>query len=224
MTKRRTIIMLILIPILLLFIAAACEKEEKIDIENHPQVLLKLEGEECTEHDECVSRVCNHVKADMGYCEPVPCETGKRSDNNNFYCDSLRIWHISRQEGDLCMADYECYEPTCFMNPTCALTDIPRTKSSCKNGFCVTEIAADECEAQQMIRALEKDEYQILEDGTCIESMEQRLLQTTCIPCGDGYCDDEVESKCNCPQDCGGQTVDSIDDIAQQKQEPDQNE
>jgi len=49
---------------------------------------------------------------------------------------------------------------------------------------------------------LAKSEYKIDTSGRCYETLEQRQLTTVCAPCGNHTCDQPLESKCNCPQDC----------------------
>lgn len=87
------------------------------------------------------------------------------------------------------------------MIPSCDLTDIPRTSAFCKNNVCTQEIAQDECEAQGLKRILDKNEYDVY-DGRCIESFAQRALNTVCAPCGNGVCEENLESECNCREDC----------------------
>ncbi len=153
----------------------------------------KLEGEDCRQHSECRSGVCDHYKKDHGKCAPTSCETGKRSDNNNFFCNENGEWDQSNREGESCAQDYGCHQPTCFMIPACDLTDIPRTRARCKDKVCVYEIEQDECDKQGLKRILTKEDC---------GSMAQRTLSTTCAPCGNGACDKEIESECNCPEDC----------------------
>ena len=49
---------------------------------------------------------------------------------------------------------------------------------------------------------LRKDQYSLLEDGSYIENMVRMELPTVCAPSGNGVCDEELESACNCPEDC----------------------
>ena len=157
---------------------------------------------DCFRHEECVSGVCDHYKKDSGKCAPVLCQIGDRADNNNFFCDQNEKWVTSKKEGESCAQNYECYQPTCFMRPNCDLSNIPRTKALCKDNVCIYEIEPDECTKQGMKKVLKKDQYIQSDDGRCMESMAQRILPTVCAPCGDGVCDEELESSCNCPEDC----------------------
>ena len=160
------------------------------------------DGADCSSHNQCRSGVCDHIKMDMGRCATERCVSGDRADNNHFFCNMAGRWQKSKLPEDNCVADLECFQPTCFMIPTCDITDIPQTRASCKNNVCVHSVGRNECEMQGMVKVLAKDEYLQGEDGTCMESMAQRILQTVCAPCGNGVCDSEVESACNCPQDC----------------------
>ena len=162
----------------------------------------KPEGGRCREHNECSSGACDHYKKDQGRCASASCKIGDKADNNKFFCNENGQWEQSKNEGQLCEQDYECYQPTCFMIPNCDLTDIPRTKALCKDNVCVYEIEQDECEKQGLQRVLSKDAYFKTDDGQCIQSMAQMLLPTVCAPCGNGICDKEIESECNCPEDC----------------------
>lgn len=165
---------------------------------------MKAAGEDCREHAECTSNACDHYKADMGRCAASPCTPGDRTDNNNLFCNGASAWETSIKDGEACEADYQCFEPTCFMVPTCQLTDIPRTRALCRDGRCVLEVGGDGCGPEGGVRVLRKDQYSVAEDGTCMESMAQMELPTVCAPCGNGVCDEELESPCNCPEDCTG--------------------
>jgi hypothetical protein len=140
----------------------------------------------------------------MGRCVKSPCTPGERTDNNNLFCNGASAWEVSIKDGEACEADYQCFEPTCFMVPTCQLTDIPRTRALCRDGRCVLEVSGDGCGPEGGKRVLRKDQYSVLEDGSCMESMAQMELPTVCAPCGNGVCDEELESACNCPEDCLG--------------------
>lgn len=168
-----------------------------------PSDALKAEGADCFNHADCASGVCDHYKAESGLCAPLPCAEGEKSDNNNFYCTAENQWKKTKQSGEACKNDYECYKPTCFMNPACELSPVSRTTVRCAGNVCLAETAPDECEAKGFKRALDKNFYTLQEDGRCFESMEQRILPTVCINCGNGVCE-EKESKCNCKEDCGG--------------------
>ena len=153
----------------------------------------------CTQHSDCPSGICNPFKAETGTCATEPCKVGEQSRTNEYFCNASSQWQKSKQLGEQCTDDFECYKPTCFMNPTCELTDIPRTIVSCTNNVCISEITAD-C-PPGLRRILQKDQYWT--NGTsCFESIAQMVLPTICAPCGNGVCDQE-ESICNCPMDCG---------------------
>jgi hypothetical protein len=143
--------------------------------------------------------VCSHFKKDSGLCAPTDCSPGERADNNLFFCDEAGRWRESKRDGDSCAHAYECYESNCFMNPTCDLH--PPGRAVCRDGKCATEAAADPCAPRGMMRVLAPEEYMRGDDGSCMESIEQRILRTICVPCGNGSCD-EGESVCNCPGDC----------------------
>lgn len=169
---------------------------ENINVKN-----LKQGQEDCTEHSECLSAVCDHYKADMGKCADTKCSEGEKSDNNNFYCDKNGEWQKSKITGDNCMEDYECFKQTCFMNPMCDLYSIENTIVSCENNLCISVDGMDECELKGLKKVLQKDQYMTTEDGSCFESMAQMVLPTVCVDCPNGKCE-EAESKCNCPDDC----------------------
>ncbi len=154
---------------------------------------------DCRSHSECESKVCSHYKKDNGFCAPLDCSPSERADNNKFYCDKAKKWQKSRREGEPCENSYECYESNCFMNPTCDL--MPKSKSICKDGECTSVVEQDICAIAGMKRVLAKGEWMQSEDGTCMESLAQRVLKSVCVPCGNGVCD-EKESICNCPEDC----------------------
>ena len=157
------------------------------------------DGLYCNHNSDCPSGVCNPLKADYGTCAIEPCVSGERTRTNDFFCNAHGQWQPSKQAGESCTTDSECYKPTCFMNPSCELTDIPYTTVSCRNGSCTSEIVSD-C-PPGFKRILEKDQYWT--NGTsCFESMAQMVLPTVCAPCGNGVCDNTTESACNCPRDC----------------------
>lgn len=158
-------------------------------------------GSVCGSHKGCRSGVCNHQKADFGSCASEVCSLGEKTDNNNFFCRDNK-WYPSKRSGESCSDDFECFKQTCFMIPDCQLTDIPRTKAFCKNNVCVQEVEKDECELQGLKRVLRKDQFMGQEQGECFESVAQMVLPTICAPCGNGVCDAELESVCNCPEDC----------------------
>ena len=163
---------------------------------------LKQAQSDCTDHSECISGVCDHYKADMGKCAATLCKEGEKSDNNNFYCEKNGKWRKSKITGDNCTQDYECFKPTCFMNPSCDVSGISNTIVSCnKDNLCVSDDGMDECELQGLKKVLQKDQYMKTADGSCFESIAQMVLPTVCVNCPNGICEEE-ESKCNCPEDC----------------------
>lgn len=163
----------------------------------------KTDKTPCVAHEECRSRVCDHIKAEMGICAPSTCLVGSRSDNNHFFCGDDARWLPSKEEGEPCAHDFECFEPTCFMNPNCEQSTVSRTHVACRDGVCVRWVDQDPCEASGMVRVLAKEEMVVTDDGRCAQSLEQRALRTVCAPCGNGTCERELESRCNCPEDCG---------------------
>jgi hypothetical protein len=40
------------------------------------------------------------------------------------------------------------------------------------------------------------------EDGTCPQIDDDDVFEWVCLACGDGTCDPELETYCNCPDDC----------------------
>jgi len=181
------------------FSTVACV--EVSDISNEELDTVIDSDTSCTYHDECESGVCDHYYKDSGNCAVLNCNEGDRADNNKYYCDENSQWEKSKAVGDNCNNDYECFQPSCFMNPSCELTDIPRSKAVCQDNVCALEVEPDECIARGLTRVLQKEYYWKTEDGTCLESLEQRILPTVCIACGDNLCDED-ESECSCPQDC----------------------
>lgn len=154
----------------------------------------------CNKQSDCPSGICNPLKADYGTCVPEPCASGEQSRTNEYFCNASSQWQQSKQVGEHCENEFECYKPTCFMNPTCELSDIPYTIVSCTNNICTSKVTSD-CPPGSR-RILEKDQYWT--NGTsCFESIAQMVLPTICAPCGNGICDNATESVCNCPQDCG---------------------
>ncbi len=156
-------------------------------------------GADCQTHEECPSGVCDHYKKSNGFCAPRPCRTGDRADNNRFYCSPVGRWEPAKSAGEACGADYECRAPNCFMNPMCDLT--PKVRVTCREGRCFHDAVPDACAAAGKVRALHPKEFWVDPDGNCQQSLAQRILETVCIPCGNGRCDD-LESTCNCPEDC----------------------
>ncbi len=150
---------------------------------------------DCRSDADCQSGVCNLMKADNGVCAAEPCIPGERTTTNHFFCNIEKEWQQSKLPGDSCTYDYECFRQSCFMNPSCELADIPAV--TCTDNVCVSEFQLNECEQQGMKKILQKDQF----NADCFESLAQRVLPTVCAPCGNGICDD-VESRCNCPEDC----------------------
>ncbi|MBI4140912.1 hypothetical protein HY485_03695 [Candidatus Woesearchaeota archaeon] len=186
-----------LISLIILFaVLTACTQKEYKPIEK-----------QCQEHNDCSSGVCNHYKANIGTCAANTCVTGTKTDNNNFFCNENKHWQQSKTTSEACNNDYECYKQTCFMIPTCSLTDIPKTVVSCTNHQCVSQVIKDTCEQQGLKRILRKDQFMHTNDGTCAESIAQMVLPTVCAPCGNDICDKETETQCNCPQDCANNGV-----------------
>ncbi len=153
----------------------------------------------CLAHAECASGVCSHYKKDNGFCAPRECSPGERADNNHFFCDASKRWRKSKREGEPCAEAFECFQPTCYMDPMCDAR--PKQTAACKAGKCVLVTEPDACMRAGKQRVLAAEEYLQDENGRCMESMAQRVLRTVCVPCGNGTCD-EGESVCNCPADC----------------------
>jgi hypothetical protein len=159
------------------------------------------DGEACKEHRSCASGVCARYYKDAGKCAPVSCRTGDKADNNHFFCSLSGRWEPSRTEGTSCRADYECFEPTCFMKPACLSS--PVGKGVCRNGVCALDTSEDECVKQGLTRVLAPEGYWLFSDGHCSPAPAGFVLDSVCVPCGNGTCDAQ-ESRCNCPQDCPG--------------------
>jgi hypothetical protein len=154
---------------------------------------------DCREHAECPSGVCSHYKKDNGFCAPEDCRPGERTDNNHFFCSKEKKWEKSRPEGEACEKDFQCYQPTCFMDPMCDTR--PKVQAVCQGGKCKHKASKGSCAAQGKKKVLHPSEYTVDDKGRCMESMAQRVLRTVCVPCGNGTCDPD-ESHCNCPGDC----------------------
>lgn len=160
----------------------------------------KLEGESCSLDSDCVSGVCDYIKQDWGRCAPVDCTTGAQAQgiaDISFFCNQDGKWQRIKSVGENCDFDYECFRRTGKDCPTCYPEDY---RYYCRD-ICIEEKQLNECEKQGLKRILRQDEYVIL-DEQCVESLEQRRLSTVCAPCGNGICDEELESECNCPEDC----------------------
>ena len=155
------------------------------------------ENQECHSDSECESGVCDFMKQDFGICAPVVCETGVQAQgisDISFFCNENNEWQKIKNGGERCDFDYECFRETTKDCPTCH-NDY---SYSCKNNTCTAEKQLNECEQQGLKRILRKDQY----FGECIESIAQLTLPTVCAPCGNGVCNVELETKCNCPEDC----------------------
>lgn len=162
----------------------------------------KLEGEDCRSDNECASGVCNFIKQDWGQCTPVVCATGSQAQGLSgisFFCNQNNQWQKIKNIGQSCNFDHECFKQTGKNCPTCHPEDY---KYYCKNNICVEEKQLNECEQQGLKRVTSKEDADSNRDGSCFPSMAQRVEITVCAPCGNGVCDDELESKCNCPEDC----------------------
>lgn len=161
---------------------------------SNPEPKGKLSGEECRENTECRSAVCDLYKQEMGTCAPTPCRSGDKTNHNDFYCDESGKWQSSKQVGSACQNDYECFQPNCYEAPVCNV----REKSSCEENLCIEKHLLDECEQKGQKKVLRADQY----DEECFESVAQMALPTVCAPCGNGVCDKDLETKCNCREDC----------------------
>jgi len=162
----------------------------------------KSAGQDCGANSECASRVCNFMKQDIGRCAPLKCKTGQQASGLSdiaFFCGRDSKWQAIRQVGEKCSFNYECFKATGKDCPTCHPGDY---KYYCKEGFCVAEKQLNACEEQGLKRIVSKEDADSQNDGSCVPSMAQRPEITVCAPCGNGVCDAELESKCNCPEDC----------------------
>jgi hypothetical protein len=161
---------------------------------------VKKAGQQpCRAHSECASGVCSHYKADNGLCAKVGCKPGTHADNNHFFCNPKGKWEKSRRVGQACTKSFECFQPTCYMDPVCDTR--PKLRALCEGGTCKQVVIKNACSAKGHKKLLAPEEYSLSADGRCIKSMAQRLLKTVCVPCGNGVCD-KNESHCNCPADC----------------------
>jgi len=162
----------------------------------------KAEGQDCRSDIECKSGVCNFIKQDWGQCAAVICITGSQAQgisDISFFCSQNNKWQKIKNLGKKCNYDYECFRHTCKDSPGCHFEDY---KYSCKNNACVEEKQQNACEKQGLKRITSKSDADSNGDGSCFPSMAQREEITVCAPCGNGVCDTELESKCNCPVDC----------------------
>ena len=186
-----------------LFVFFSCSQntqlQDNLSIEKKESPTNTKTLKSCYNNSECESKICNKIYKEQGECAPFICNTGEKTDNNNYYCNENKKWEKSKQIGNNCKYDYECYQKTCFMNPTCNTEE--KFQSFCENKICVEKKIKDECELKGMIKVLNKNEYFFDQNNNCQESLAQKILETVCIPCGNGICDID-ESVCNCPQDC----------------------
>ena len=160
------------------------------------------EGGDCRSDSECSSGVCDFIKQDWGRCAPVECTTGSQADglsDVSFFCNRSGRWQEIRGVGEGCDFDYECFRRTGKDCPTCHLEDY---RYYCRNGTCAEEMLPNECELMGLKRITSKEDADASGDGSCEPTMAQRTETTVCAPCGNGLCDSEMESKCNCPEDC----------------------
>lgn len=154
----------------------------------------------CSSDFECASGVCDFFKMDLGKCASTNCSAGEQAQGLSdvaFYCDENAKWNAIKAIGSTCLHDYECFKRTCKDSPSCNSGDY---LYYCKESVCVEETQQNECERQGLKRIVKKDEYVDLD--SCIETLAQRQILTTCSACGNGVCDEELEFKCNCPEDC----------------------
>ena len=174
-------------------------------INNKDQTSLsgeKLEGQDCSADSECKSGVCNFIKQNMGNCVAVSCVPESQAQgisDISFFCDPNNQWQKIKGLGEKCDYDYECFRRTGKDCPTCHPEDY---SYYCKNNICVEEEHSNECEKQGLKRITSKEDSDNNGDGSCFPTTAQRREITVCAPCGNSVCDTELESKCNCPQDC----------------------
>lgn len=157
---------------------------------------------QCRSDTECRSGVCDFIKQDMGTCADTKCSPGSQAQgiyDISFFCNRDGHWEKIKKTGDPCMHNYECYTRTCKDAPDCPPGDY---LTSCKNGICVLEQQRNECELKGLKRITVKEDADQNRDGSCFKTLAQRELKTVCSPCGNGVCERELESKCNCPADC----------------------
>lgn len=186
-----------------LFILLSCSKniqvhnnttqtEEKKSIKNG---IVKT----CFNNSECESKICNKIYKNQGECASLYCVEGEKTDNNNYFCGKNNKWEKTKQIGEKCENNYECFQKTCYMNPMCDVEE--QVQSVCENNICIHKKIKDECELKGMIKVLNKNEYFFDQNNNCQESLAQKILETVCVPCGNGICEVD-ESVCNCPKDC----------------------
>ncbi len=171
-------------------------------ITNSPTITTKLAGQDCSADNQCQSGVCDFVKQDFGKCALVNCTVGSQAQgvtDISFYCDQNSQWKKIKVTGESCNYNYECFKKTGKDCPSCHPEDY---KYFCKNNICVEEKQQDQCEKQGLKRITSKEDADNNGDGTCFPTLAQRAEITVCAPCGNGACDTELESKCNCAEDC----------------------
>ena len=161
---------------------------------SNPEPKGKFGGEDCSQNSECQSGVCDLYKQEMGKCASETCSPGDKTNHNDFYCDENGKWQKSKQVGSGCQNDYECFQKNCYEAPSCSV----REKASCEENICIEKHILNECEQKGLEKILRADQY----SDDCFESVAQMALPTVCAPCGNGICDPEFETKCNCMVDC----------------------
>ena len=92
---------------------------------------------------------------------------------------------------------------------------------ACGNGVCDTKLGENKCNCPNDCTGSEKpcvEYYQVPEeDDICCDGMKPTEIgafnedcsknpaltyKTVCLYCGNGFCDEKTEDKCNCPEDC----------------------
>lgn len=175
---------------------------EAVKQEGPAENFLKSAGEACTAHSQCITSVCDFEKQDSGKCASAPCKAGELAGSNEFFCNDKGVWEKAKEAGTACGKDYECKQSSCANNPTCSLSGDKNSKTVCENSVCVKKVAADECSLDGKTKILRKDQFFDTEGQKCVQSLAQMELPTVCAACGNGVCDQDLESTCNCPADC----------------------
>jgi len=171
-------------------------------MENNTPENLGVLRQDCRSDGDCRSGVYNFIKQDYGICASSTCTPGsviQGISNTSFFCNQSNRWERTRSFCEPCSEDWECTARTCKDAPGCHPGDY---RTSCKNGTCTEESRVNECEMQGLVRIVAKEDADMNRDGSCIVTLAQRELITVCAPCGDGTCDKDLESACNCPEDC----------------------
>ncbi|MBS3158956.1 hypothetical protein J4206_06745 [Candidatus Woesearchaeota archaeon] len=201
--KKRNILFGILILVAIILISGCIEQANDRSENSRAAVTEpKQDGQDCNADSECSSGVCDFIKQDGGECAPSSCTPGSQAQGISdvtFFCNQDNQWQKIKNISESCTYDYECFRKTGKDCPSCHPEDY---RYSCKNSVCAEEKLQDECEKRGLKRILTKEESDNNRDGTCYPSMAQRQLFTVCAPCGNKVCDTELESKCNCPEDC----------------------